>query len=361
MPELTNMLLMHKETVIAQVNNQHLKILNEKLMPYFLLRTGDITAWLRERAIDSHRTHSRILKRALRLKSKDDLEAVLYVHAATITDNYWIKQASEAITYADVRFKTNAFDRLALMGDVNSLDLPPEPTPEITNIGSFEKCWTQRGNQWYISKAGSPKEQFSEMFAWHVGRVLGFRVAEYEYEESYVISKDFTENGKYDFDPANGFSGEETDYFTIYKIIKALCPAAAQDYIKMCYLDALIYNFDRHEHNFGLLRDSETGSPVCLAPLFDHNLSLISRTYPTAKNYADMLVRDFAELLSAVNKPFAIQAFSRKTLAQICKAIPITLPRENGVHNPRPFVVDYVMNRQSAIFSLCKEHLEILN
>ena len=351
------MLLMHRDSLIARAENKDIEIINRDLMPYFLLRTGDMEGWLRDRSIDSHRTHSRILKRALRLKSKDDLDAVLYVHAATITDNYWVKSEDEDISYSDVRFKTNAFGRLALMGDVDALEYPPAPTPEVTNIGSFEKCWIRENHRWYMLKAGTPKEQFSEMFAWHAGRALGFKMADYSYRDGYVMSLDFTENGRYDFDAANGFCGEETDYPVIYSKIRELCPEAAEDYIRMCYLDALINNFDRHEYNFGLLRDGTTGKPVGFAPLFDHNLSLISRSYPKSTNYRDMLVRDFAGLLEDTGSRFAVKSLDRKTIAQILSEIPISLPRENGVYSPRAFVADYVLNRQKAIFDLCAESL----
>lgn len=356
MHTLSEMLLMHKDTVIAKISNSILEIEQPEMIPYFLLRTGDIVTWLNDRAIDSHRTNSRLLKRALRLQSKDDLDTVLYVHAATITDNYWVKRVDEEIIYQDVRFQTNIFDKLALYGDVNSLDHAPAPTPELTNIGSFEKCWTQKDGSWYMMKAGTPKEQFSELFAYQLGRYLGFDIAEYQYQDSYVISKDFTENGNYDFDPADGFAGSETDYLKIYRTIEKLCPEAAEAYVNMCYLDALIYNFDRHEYNFGLLRNSVTGNPVKLAPLFDHNLSLISRGYRTSKNHInDNMIMDFVSLIKALNRPIRLKAVDKTVLNRLCKNIPISLPRENGVHHPRSFVVDFVLSRQVSVLEKCKE------
>ena len=358
MHELSDMLLMHKDTAIAKINGGILETVQPGLMPYFLARTGDIVTWLRDRAIDSHRTNSRLLKRTLRLQSKDDLDTVLYVHGATITDHYWIKRTDEAITYQDVQFKTNIFDKLALYGDVNSLEKAPAPTPELTNIGSFEKCWTRKNGSWYMMKAGTPKEQFSELFAYRLGRYLGFDMAVYQYQDGYVISKDFTENGRYDFDPADGFVGDETDYLKIYNVISELCPQAANAYIDMCYLDALVYNFDRHEYNFGLLRDSETGQAVKLAPLFDHNLSLISRGYRESSNQAnDRIVTDFVSFIKSLNRIVYIKPLDRLILNRICKNIPIPLQREANIYNPRSYVIDFVLSRQASVFEKCKDFM----
>lgn len=108
--------------------------------------------WLESRAIDRHRTNSRILKRILRLGDTSDLNTALHVHGATITDNYWVKTEDEAnLTWADVGFRENYFADLALSGRFSSIakNYTPEElrtaTPELTNIGSYEKCWRQPG------------------------------------------------------------------------------------------------------------------------------------------------------------------------------------------------------------------------
>jgi len=125
---------------------------DEARLPLYLQRTRNVESWLRGRAIDAHRTNSRLLKKALRIGSADDLDAVLRVHAATITDTYWFCPESEALSYEDVRFKDNLFAALALRGDPDSFNRPYSRTPELTNTGSFEKCWVKRGNQWWMIK-----------------------------------------------------------------------------------------------------------------------------------------------------------------------------------------------------------------
>lgn len=64
----------------------------------------------------------------------------------------------------------------------------------------------------------------------------------------------------------------------------------------MIFLDTLTVNPDRHTANFGLLRDTNTGGLLGLAPLYDHNMSLISRgklKFPTSNDYLICLFNDF--------------------------------------------------------------------
>ena len=57
-------------------------------------------------------------------------------------------------------------------------------------------------------------------------------------------------------------------------------------------------NMDRHTNNYGFLRDRQTGKILSLAPLFDHNIALVSRGYPSsATQKGGLLSRLFVELL----------------------------------------------------------------
>lgn len=57
--------------------------------------------------------------------------------------------------YEDIRFKENYFSELALRGDPDSFSNRPSRTPELTNIGSFEKCWKLIDGEWWMYKSGA--------------------------------------------------------------------------------------------------------------------------------------------------------------------------------------------------------------
>ena len=104
-----NYFIMSGNTAVAKWENNELTVLDNSLLPLYLKRVHNADMWLETRAIDSHRANSRLLKKALRLKEKDDISTVLYVNAATITDNYWIKPLDSQLKYEDVRFSDDYF------------------------------------------------------------------------------------------------------------------------------------------------------------------------------------------------------------------------------------------------------------
>ena len=273
------------------------------------------------RAIDSHRTNSRILKKALRLKEKDDLLTVIHVNGATITDNYWIKPLDSSLKYADIRFSDDYFSKLALNGSYDDFNSAAKRgntrTPELTNIGSFEKCWKLKDGKWWIVKSANHvfefdgkwwmyktanhDELFSELFVCEFGKLLKMNMAVYERGKGVTKSLDFTDGANVNFEPASAFMGDNEDYEDVIVKLNDICPQAIPDYIRMIFLDTIVVNPDRHTSNFGLLRDINTGKLLRLAPMFDHNMALISSSTPKIRKSSDVLIDLFRDVI--VNHP----------------------------------------------------------
>ena len=294
--------IMSGDIIVGRWENKVLTIVDKALAPMYLLHGGDVNRWLETRAIDHHRANSRLLKKALRLAEKDDISTVISVHAATITDNYWIKPFGSRLTHSDVRFDNDYFADLALRGNYDSFNKAAKSnttkTPELTNTGSFEKCWKLRNNEWWMVKVANQKQQFSEIFIYELGKQLGFNMAEYLRGHRSVMTRDFTGNGKYNFEPAFSFMGDNEDYIAVLKKLREIASQAIADYLRMVFLDTIVANPDRHTFNFGLLRDAATGKILSLAPNFDNNMSLISRGYPVnALRKNDVLVECFNDLV----------------------------------------------------------------
>lgn len=299
-----------RDRTVGVVRDGLLAEWDEALLPLYLQRTKDVEGWLRGRAIDAHRTNSRLLKKALRIGSADDMDAVLRVHAATITDTYWFCPAGVDLSYADVQFRENHFAALALRGDPDSFNRPYSPTPELTNIGSYEKCWLQRppqrisdspgtpGGQWWMVKQGSELERFSELFICRLGRALGFPMAEYQQEGETVLSPDFTGGAAVNYESADGIAGDDEDYGRNFDAFYSISPDLAHQYLQIIYMDTLCFNMDRHTKNYGVLRDVDSGEILSLAPNFDNNIALFSRGVPQDLARAnDKLIALFNELL----------------------------------------------------------------
>jgi hypothetical protein len=164
-------------------------------------------------------------------------------------------------------------------------------------VGSFEKCWKLHGGKWQMYKKANHEEMFSELFVYELGKALGMNMAIYERGEGCVKSLDFTDGAAVNFEPASVFMGDNEEYLDVIEKLKALCPTAIPDYIRMIFLDTVCANPDRHTNNFGLLRDTKTGELVGFAPNYDNHMALISRGYPSKPGAKDMLISLFNELM----------------------------------------------------------------
>lgn len=294
--------IMSKDIITARWQDGIFEAIDENLLPLYLKNTGNVQKWLETRAIDSHRANSRLLKKALCLTEKDDFETVISVNAATVTDCYWIKPINSSLTYEEVRFDDDYFSNLALTGSYDSFNKAAASkrtkTPELTNTGSYEKCWKLVNGQWWMYKRANHNEMFSELFVYELGRRLGFNMAEYVRGRGVVKTKDFTDNARVNFESAYSFMGDNEDYIDNLNALKKLCPSCIGDYVRMLFLDTVCANPDRHTFNYGVLRDTDSGKITGLAPNFDNNMALISRGYPkNIKRKNDILVKLFNELV----------------------------------------------------------------
>lgn len=299
-------LIMSANTPVARWENDKLTVLSSALLPLYLKRISNADMWLETRAVDSHRANSRLLKKALRLAERDDLSTVFYVNGATVTDNYWVKEPDSDLTYDDVRFKNDYFSCLALHGSYNSFNCAANSkhtrTPELTNIGSFEKCWKLRNGKWWMYKKANHNEMFSELLVCRLGQALNMNMAVYERGKGFVKTLDFTNGASVNFEPAFAFMGDNEDYEAVTAKLNEICPKAIKDYIRMIFLDTITANPDRHTNNFGLLRDVNNGKLLGLAPNFDNNMALIARGYPSNPKKSDLLITLFNEILEKYPK-----------------------------------------------------------
>lgn len=340
--------IMSADIPVATIKNGIVVDKNDKLAPLFFNRCDDIATWLQGRAIDSHRANSRLLKKALRLQNKDEISTVLAVNAVTITDNFWFCEDGANLTWDEVRFKENDFDTLALCGNPDSFNQKPSRTPELTNIGSYEKCWRLINGNWWMYKYGNDNELFSELFICKLGSYLGFDMAHYELDDGYIRTKDFTEGGKFNFESAEAFVGDDEDYFKNFDVFYSISQQLANDYLKLIYLDTICMNMDRHTKNYGVLRNPKTGEIVKLAPNYDNNIALISRGYSmSVDRKKDMLIDLFLELMES-NKE-ACRLFKNLNIPVITDELIRRCISETSFNVDGDRISEFILNGQKRI------------
>ncbi len=348
--------LMLEDKAIATVKNGEITDCDESHLPLYLKRTRYMEGWLASRAIDAHRTNSRLLKKALRLRTADDAQTALAVNAATVTDWYWFRPEGSTAVYEDIRFKENYFDSLALRGDPNGFSHKPSRTPELTNTGSYEKCWRLIDGAWWMYKSGNQNEYFSELFICKLGERMGFDMAHYELDEGFIRSKNFTDGTPYNFEPISALVGENDDYGDCFDTIHAISPALAEQYLRIVWLDTVCYNMDRHTENFGFLRDIHSGEIVSMAPNYDNNIALISRGYPNSvdREY-DGLIRFFRDFIQS--SPAAKAMYQAMDLPKITGEMIDECFAQIPIEVDRDFVKAFILNGQAVAQGIVAEEI----
>lgn len=159
--------------------------------------------------------------------------------SCTVTDRYWFRPEGSAAVYEDIRFKENYFSELALRGDPDSFSNRPSRTPELTNTGSFEKCWKLINGEWWMYKSGNEKEYFSELFICRLGEKLGLPMAHYELDGEYIRSKDFTNGAEVNFEPMRSLADDDEDYENCFNILNEISPDIAVQYLLLLWMDTV--------------------------------------------------------------------------------------------------------------------------
>ncbi len=281
--------IMHKDKIIALANGNGIyEIIDKSLCPACFAMGMPLEIWLDNRSVDIHRSHSRKLFKALRLRTPDDIEQVIDIgHGISITDNWWIQKADEELDYIALKQYNEELADIALYGSSALNNGNINGYRELGTVGSYEKAWRYIDGNWYMFKHGNIQELISEYYSYQFLKAMGANVAEYGIQHSasdetgitstFIITKDFTNNAMVDFEP---FCNYYTDHDEPEYIIPRLEEKLIKPYVMMVFYDTLLHNDDRHNQNAGILRDSSTGEILSIAPYFDYNLGLISTGVP---------------------------------------------------------------------------------
>ena len=197
--------------------------------------------------------------------------------AVSMTDSYWIKTEDDAIQWEDIDPKhaplSESVTHIALSG--SSLMLNGKPlTPELTLHGSYAKAWVREGEDVYLYKKSGQKGTESEIEI-SVSKILDcFNLDHVRYEDCVFDNEKMCKCKNMATDRLSMVTAEDV-YVYCSRHEKDFLQFAlnldSDSIMKMCTVDYLISNADRHLQNWGFYMDNQTGNLLCCHPLFDHN------------------------------------------------------------------------------------------
>lgn len=247
------------------------------------------------RVMDMSRTNARILKKVLQIEVDEDYKTALYSYALSISDHYWFKPKHSKLKYKEVVFDNDSLFETSLKGEVNVFFNKAKLSPEITTTGSFEKGWRYIDGEWWLYKKGNERQIFSEMFCSYFAELINLSSVAYELDGEYIRCKNFSPY--MNFEPMAALAGDNDRYDYVFNILCGIREDLARDYLKLILFDSIMNNIDRHNENYGLLRDPESGAILSLAPNFDNNLALIATTERLNSPSKDGFIKVFTDFI----------------------------------------------------------------
>ncbi|MDR1704459.1 MAG: hypothetical protein LBS19_07200 [Clostridiales bacterium] len=324
--------IMRKDAAVAKVINNSVQDVTESA-PIYIKNYMDFPEWLKDRGADLTRSNMRVILKKLGIPAHDAVAAVKYANAASLTDEFWIKPQDSALTYEDTVFKNNLYFKAAASGDPDIFGITAKQTPELTNIGSFEKGWKLENGKWFLYKSGNPLQRFSEIFASALARLLGLDAVEYWVKDGFVVCENFVRPG-YCLELAKSFIWDDLDYRRNAEWMHE--NGFLRQYMDLIFTDVIVRNADRHEFNYGVL--TSAAGIVSLAPNFDNNLSLFHNGIPSNLSRDDIFVSDFNNALDYARRRFAFkytlpplaEGLVREAFSYAVSSAPVEVP-ENSV------------------------------
>lgn len=293
--------LMHKDTPVLDIELDEATSSVQKLgalyhMEHLPLGTfnqhgiidrTELNAWWLNRSIPASRSG---IRRALETMDIPNTQLLLTrCFGLSLSDQYWVKPQNSDLQWKRINFFENSFSEdigNILLGKAPVNDIFDFHSPDNTSDGFLKKRWKVIDGKRCLLKAGSNpfmQQPFNEVIASLIADCLGISHVVYSllWDEGipYSVCEDFITP---DTELVSAWrvmhSMKKDNSISVYQHYLNRCTALGISDIQcamdqMIVLDYLIMNEDRHQNNFGLIRNANTLEWIGVAPIFDSGSS----------------------------------------------------------------------------------------
>jgi len=247
-----------------------------------------LNEWWKGRSIPASRDGLRAALDELNISSTDLLLEKCW--GLSLSDQYWICPEGASIGWSTINFFQNSFSEDVgniLFGRRSPGDKLDLMSPDNTSDGWLKKQWKIMNGKRCLVKGGSgatQQEPYNEVIASCIMKRLTIPHIAYE----------LMEQDDYPYSVCENFLNPDTELVTawyvmqtiqkpnhvsVYQHYKACCEQLGMSSIsdsidQMIVLDYLIANEDRHQNNFGVIRNANTLEYLGVAPVYDSGSSL---------------------------------------------------------------------------------------
>lgn len=244
---------------------------------------GNLDSFIIKRRAPKQREN---IEELLRLSGCDTLQGFLDIsHALSLVDTFWVKRTDSTLSWKNVSLYTHPFNEViaktAFEGGLHGRQLSTT-SPEYGTDGSFAKCWIREGERIRMLKRGSSGarnaglEPYSEFYASQLVKIFTDEFVDYGlrmHNKRICSVCDLFTSEDYGYLP---YAAVDPASLTLKDVLRKMKEFGLEEKVKrMFVIDAVILNEDRHKNNFGFIVDNRTQEVVGMAPLFDHNISLL--------------------------------------------------------------------------------------
>lgn len=250
---------------------------------------AELNTWWIDRSIPASRSG---INHALEVLGVPNTKVLLTkCSGLSLSDQYWIRPIDrDDISWSDINFFENSFSEDigdVLLGKVQNGKGLNLYSPDNTSDGCLKKRWKIIDGKRCLIKGGSNpfiQQPFNEvaatviMEALHIPHVPYYLI--WEDGKPYSVCEDFVTPDTELVSAWRVMQTKKKDNSTsVYRHYINCCESLGVSDIvhavdQMIVLDYIIANEDRHQNNFGLLRNAETLEWIGAAPIYDSGSSL---------------------------------------------------------------------------------------
>ena len=247
-----------------------------------------LNSWWIDRSIPASRSGVRRALETLNLANTQMLLTRCF--GLSLSDQYWVKPQGSNLKWDRINFFTNPFSEdigNVLLGKATDCADFDFHSPDNTSDGFLKKRWKIIDGKRCLLKAGSNpfmQQPFNEVVASLVAERLDIPHIPYTllWDDGipYSACEDFITPDTELVSAWRVMQSRKKDNSTsVYRHYLNCCealgvPGIAHAVDQMIVLDYLIANEDRHQNNFGLIRNADTLAWIGAAPIFDSGSSL---------------------------------------------------------------------------------------